>query len=1644
MGYRLLYGKQILFDPYTDDYVTDAQLTSSVNAASYFDFTISISHSLYDTVAEHAGLIELYFDKIKLFSGEISKIDIDIEGNKSISCTGAMDYLSDSLVRPYSTVEGEADLVAPSSVDGYFQWLIDQHNKHCKDSRKQFSVGVNQGNMLDANNYIYRKSDQHPTTASEIEDKILDSLGGYLFIRYQDDMNVLDLYADAHEANTKIIDFGTNITNFTKTTSTDDQYTAVVATGYTPDPPEDDPKKEMKPIGLDGCVDGGTPYSSTIVKMGDVVYDIAAVSRYGYKEYYASNNDITTYDGLLQYACKVLNTLLSPSLSITVNAVDLALYMDNGYEHMQIGQAVRVRSKLHKVDEYLMVNSITLDLNDPGNTEYQLGVSYDTLTGQQSSYLKSLNAGINSSLDSVASLDKTVKDSAKEIKAVGEKAEQAKTDAYVAGTKADEANAKANTATDTANNANTKADEAKADAANASLKSDEANTKADAATETANNASSKADTAINNSKDAADKAAAASQKADANTAKITTVENTIKTISGDTATAIANAKAAKDAADAAKQAADQAQSDASTANTEIGKVQSQVGTINTEISNIKQEATDLRDDLSGQITTVKNTMESDYTRKTELSETTATLRNEISQSAAGVIQTVSQDYATKSELKTTTDATNKNAADLTNAINKFNSDVDNLQGQIDGAINTWFYEVDPTDKNEPAVNWNTDDLKKVHLGDLYYNTVSGYCWRYQLQNGSYSWSRITDVDVTKALADSAAAQTTANSKKRIFVTTPNPPYDVGDLWTQGTAGDIMRCQTAKTSSQSYSAADWIKASKYTDDTAVTKLSNTVEKTYSTKTEVKQLSDQVSSTVSSLETVRISADAAQTSANNAKKAADDAQTAADAAKANAATAQSKADEAAKNLATAEQNLKTLQSQANATDEQLTAAKAEVEKAKTAAATAQSTANTAKNNASTAQATADTAKANAKTAQDAVDALKNRVTSAETSIKQNSDAIALRATKTEVTSAINSISIGGRNLLRGSNIVASESSTYIKDKYGWYGNYKTSSIKAIEDNGETVIEVKRSGTPTDGFLPSVFTQWVLLEWDKEYRASIDIKLSADFQASSSTPFHFHIKASDSSDPFDNRSLTDITTATITLSPSGAYLKANTWYHFTYTIKTPAKTPDSTKPYCKFRLFVYGKNKGSIVTYNTSWLKNCKLEKGNKPTDWTPAPEDIAAESKTYTDAQIKISADSIKSEVSSVKNTADSALTKATSVEQTATGLTTKVTAAQSTADTAKANAATAQATANTANSNAATAQATADTAKANAATAQSTANTANSTANDAKTATNILETLIRQSGDGVEVAKKVNGEYTSTKTLMGSDGFYVEDENGDKLTQILSNKVVLGKENTTHVHITPEAFSFVDNKETAIARFYDGGMNVNRSSFNLHTSNASDGMTYNYIDTKGDFWIQSKIDTTKYPSIPSINRSTIHSNTIYSETDEDIKSQLSLSSCAYINPNSNDNAPVANIRLSSYDTSANNTSAHSLIALSATAIRINNKSLEDFVIAQGTSGYWMYRIWKSGFKEAWTEIGSNTGPNTGSDYTMTIPWTSYKGRYCVYITKSTVGSGTVNNFNDVDFMVYSQTKTSFKIATWNRSSVNVPLNLDIYVVDRLVY
>ena len=164
--------------------------------------------------------------------------------------------------------------------------------------------------------------------------------------------------------------------------------------------------------------------------------------------------------------------------------------------------------------------------------------------------------------------------------------------------------------------------------------------------------------------------------------------------------------------------------------------------------------------------------------------------------------------------------------------------LDGIQAQLDGQIEQFFYDTDPRPTGEqdyiraaPNNNWSTDD-DEAHLGDLYYNTSNGKVFRYvkgyDYQPDKivlvYYWRQLADAEVAQALAIANDALDLAKKKRRIFSTTPYTPYEVGDLWVQGSTGDIMRCKTARATGN-YSASDWEKASKYTDDTALNNFVN---------------------------------------------------------------------------------------------------------------------------------------------------------------------------------------------------------------------------------------------------------------------------------------------------------------------------------------------------------------------------------------------------------------------------------------------------------------------------------------------------------------------------------------------------------------------------------------------------------------------------------------------------------------------------------------------------------------------------------------------------------------------------------------------------------------------------------------------------
>lgn len=154
--------------------------------------------------------------------------------------------------------------------------------------------------------------------------------------------------------------------------------------------------------------------------------------------------------------------------------------------------------------------------------------------------------------------------------------------------------------------------------------------------------------------------------------------------------------------------------------------------------------------------------------------------------------------------------------------NTLPGELSELRGIIDGQIESFFYNYDPTMSNYPASSWTTTEDKERHLNDTFTNTSTGASWRFLKEGDEYKWVEIADTATKEALKLAGEAKSTAASKRRVFVVEPTPPYEVGDLWTQGVSGDLMRCVKERLSG-SYVSSDWEKASKYTDDTKVNNL-----------------------------------------------------------------------------------------------------------------------------------------------------------------------------------------------------------------------------------------------------------------------------------------------------------------------------------------------------------------------------------------------------------------------------------------------------------------------------------------------------------------------------------------------------------------------------------------------------------------------------------------------------------------------------------------------------------------------------------------------------------------------------------------------------------------------------------------------------
>ena len=373
--YQLKYKNYILYDPRLADeklIVRDPSVKLAVSKAGEMSFTVGAEHPYLSNLRRMSGLVELLDGTFPLYRGRITSNIKDFYGAHKIETEGIMAVLNDSIIPPFNFPEGftedasyKAAAASGNVVEFFFRWILSQHNAQVS-AEQQILPGV--CTVADPNNYITRGSTDYLTTMEAIRGKLSESsLGGNLLIRYENDGNYLDYYAELPLTNTQTVEFAENLLDLSSEVDGTSIYTAIL------------------PEGKDGLTIGNLPdgdLTDDLVKSGKIIYSKSGVATYGRITRHIKWDDVTAAANLQTKAKAALadNGLSMPE-TITCKAVDLG--WQEGIQHFRVGRMTALLSTPHGYSASYPLMELAPDILDPGNTQITLGGTSRTYTGSQ-------------------------------------------------------------------------------------------------------------------------------------------------------------------------------------------------------------------------------------------------------------------------------------------------------------------------------------------------------------------------------------------------------------------------------------------------------------------------------------------------------------------------------------------------------------------------------------------------------------------------------------------------------------------------------------------------------------------------------------------------------------------------------------------------------------------------------------------------------------------------------------------------------------------------------------------------------------------------------------------------------------------------------------------------------------------------------------------------------------------------------------------------------------------------------------------------------------------------------------------------------------------------------------------------------------
>ncbi len=356
--------------------VTKAQVQEDAQSIDSLTLSAPFNHPYLPDIRPMASVVVCKCGDDTVFEGRALDDGSDFYNTHTWQCESALAYLKDTIQPPYDY---------SGTLEGLLEYFISEHNKTVED-KKKFTVG--NVTVTDDNDYVHYSSSDYSVTMDAVRQKLINTHGGYLRLRYTADGKVLDYLADFSETSLQTVEFGKNLTDVKINTDHTERATALIPLGA----------KITETDAEGGEVETDTRVDITPVNDGkNYVFDETAVKEIGWIWKTETWEDVNLPSNLLRKAEARIKELAKGITSMELAIVDES---DTGADipGIHARQYVYCKSPPHGIDGRYLVLSKTKDYLDPSGNTITIGASGMTLTSisaRQNHNISALEDGLS-------------------------------------------------------------------------------------------------------------------------------------------------------------------------------------------------------------------------------------------------------------------------------------------------------------------------------------------------------------------------------------------------------------------------------------------------------------------------------------------------------------------------------------------------------------------------------------------------------------------------------------------------------------------------------------------------------------------------------------------------------------------------------------------------------------------------------------------------------------------------------------------------------------------------------------------------------------------------------------------------------------------------------------------------------------------------------------------------------------------------------------------------------------------------------------------------------------------------------------------------------------------------------------------------